>query len=116
MTNVRNNANPYEIAKTPIATPVFNRVATIVLGIMIFATLLLVHAKCVEMDSNYSTVATVYSVDDTSTIFIDGAGYLWEVYDTDYKTGEFVTLYFDNNRTDYTRNDDKIVKVKNLDN
>jgi hypothetical protein len=68
------------------------------------------------LDTHYDTVAEVLSVDDTETLFVDGAGYVWGVYDTDFRKGEFVRLYFDNNTTDYTRNDDKIVKVKRLDN
>lgn len=66
-------------------------------------------------DTHYHTTATVFSVDENGTTFIDGAGYVWGVYDTNYHKGEFVELYFDNNCTDYTRNDDIIVKVKSLD-
>ena len=68
------------------------------------------------VDTHYTTVAEVYAVDETGTTFVDGAGYLWGVTDTDFHKGDFVKLYFDNNTTDYTRNDDIIVKVKILDN
>ena len=67
-------------------------------------------------DTHYSTIAEVYSVDDTETIFVDGAGYLWAASNNGYTKGQFVELYFENNGTDYKRTDDKIVKIKVLDN
>ena len=68
-------------------------------------------------DTHYSTTAEVFSVDNNEVILIDGAGYLWAVVDRpDLHKGDFVKVYFDNNTTDYTRNDDIILKVKVLDN
>lgn len=69
------------------------------------------------MDTHYTTTAEVYSIEDNSIILIDGAGYLWEVTNrTDLAKGDFVKIKFDNNCTDYTRNDDIILSVKRLDN
>lgn len=65
-------------------------------------------------DTHYSVIADVYTVDETGTTFVDGAGYLWGVSDTNYYRGQTVKLYFDNNCTDYTRNDDIILKVKEV--
>ena len=66
-------------------------------------------------DTLYKTTAEVYDVDATGTLFVDGTGNVWEVTDTNYKKGQFVEIKFNNNRTDYTRNDDKIINVKILD-
>ena len=89
--------------------------SVVIVCITLFMTaIILVLAS--KMETQYNTTAEVYRVEQTETLFIDGAGYVWSVYDTDYKRGEFVQLYFDNNRTDYTRNDDKIIKIKRLDN
>ena len=68
------------------------------------------------MDTHYTTTAEVYSIEDNSIILVDGAGYLWEVVNrTDLKKGDFVKIKFDNNTTEYTRNDDIILSVKPLD-
>ena len=68
-------------------------------------------------DTHYHTTAKVYQVDSAETLFIDGTGNVWaERPAEEYKVGEFVELYFDNNRTDYTRNDDIVLKIKRLDN
>ena len=110
------NENPYN---TSTADYLDKRPNVIILSLLIVAVvfgMLLPLVWCGYQDTHYETTAKVYSVDDAGTLFIDGAGYLWEVYDTDYKVGEFVTLTFDNNMTDYTRNDDIITKVKTLDN
>lgn len=67
-------------------------------------------------DTHYSCIAQAYIVDDSGTIFIDGAGYLWEVSDINYHKGETVKIYFNNNGTDYTREDDIILKVRRENN
>lgn len=79
----------------------------VVLCIILF--LLFIGGYC---DTRYSTTAKVLDIDKTSTTFVDGAGYIWAVNDTNYQKGQFVKLYFFNNTTDYTREDDIIVKVK----
>ena len=68
-------------------------------------------------DTHYSTVAEVYSVEDNSILLVDGAGYLWEITDRpELHKGDMVEVKFFNNTTDYTREDDEIIKVTLLDN
>lgn len=95
---------------------IIETIRTTVIGIAFITLLLLLLIVGGYADTRYSTVAEVLSVNEDGTIFVDGAGYVWSVYDTDYHKGQFVKLYFHNNTTDYTRNDDRIVKVKILDN
>lgn len=67
-------------------------------------------------ETHYSTVATVYSIEDDSILLIDGAGYIWEITDRpELHKGDFVKIKFFNNATDYTREDDEILSVKMLD-
>ena len=63
-------------------------------------------------DTRYSTMAEVLNVDNSGTTFVDGAGYVWAVTNTNYERGQFVKLYFFNNTTDYTREDDVIVNIR----
>lgn len=63
-------------------------------------------------ESEYSTTAKVFSVSEDGTQFVDGAGYIWEVSDTDYAENTFVEINFDNNGTDNNRLDDIIISVK----
>lgn len=63
-------------------------------------------------DTHYSTTAVVYKQVDDSIIMVDAAGYLWEVTNRpDLKLNDVVTIKFFNNGTDYTREDDEIIKV-----
>lgn len=90
-------------------------VSTIMVIVMLITvTIVLIFAS--YEDTHYTQTAEVLSVNSTETLFIDAIGNVWSVYNTDYKKGEFVKLYFDNNRTTYTQNDDIIVKIKRLDN
>lgn len=69
------------------------------------------------IDTHYSTVAEVYSVEDNSILLVDGAGYIWEVTDKpELHKGDMVEVKFFNNCSDYTREDDEIIKIKLLDN
>ena len=63
-------------------------------------------------ENEYSTTAKVFSVSEDGTQFVDGAGYVWEVSDTDYAENTFVEINFDNNGTDNNRLDDIIISVK----
>lgn len=66
-------------------------------------------------DTHYDVIGQVYSVEDNEVTLIDGAAYLWGVTDRpDLHEGDTVKIYFDNNCTDYTREDDIITKVKVL--
>ena len=68
-------------------------------------------------DTHYSTVAEVYSIEDDSILLVDGAGYIWEVTDRpELNKGDMVEVKFFNNCSDYTREDDEIIKVTLLDN
>ena len=82
---------------------------------VLLMVLLLLPAIGETYQHNYTQVCDVYLVDDTTTVFIDPVGYLWEVNDTDYVEGETVKLYFHDNFTEYTREDDIIKKVKRVD-
>ena len=109
-----NNTNPYFSAvknTRSIGEIVFMHLTAI------FSLLFIIGVLCWTSykDTLYKTTAEVYSVDEDGTLFVDGAGYVWAVYDTDYTKGDFVEIKFNNNRTNYTRNDDKIINVKVLD-
>lgn len=82
---------------------------------VLLMVLLLLPAIGETYQHNYTQICDVYLVDDTTTVFIDPVGYLWEVNDTDYVKGETVKLYFHDNFTEYTREDDIIKKVKRVD-
>ena len=97
-----------------MTTPNFIQIATLAICSIIFILCILM--TCGYGDTHYTTTAIVSTVDDSGTTFVDGAGYVWAVYDTCYEKGQFVELKFYNNTTDYTREDDEIVKVKILDN
>ena len=68
------------------------------------------------VDTHYSTVAEVYSVEDNSILLVDGAGYVWEITDRpELHKGDMVKVKYFNNTTDYTREDDEILDVILLD-
>lgn len=79
-------------------------------------TFIIIIGFCGRLETRYSCVATVLSNENDSVLLVDGAGYIWELVDRpEFKKGDFVKIYFDNNYTDYTREDDIIIKVKLLD-
>ena len=68
-------------------------------------------------DTHYSTVAEVYSIEDNSILLVDGAGYVWEITDRpELHKGDMVKVKYFNNTTDYTREDDEIIKITLHDN
>lgn len=85
------------------------------MGAVVIMVLLLFPAIGETVQHNYSQICEVYMVTDTETIFVDPVGDLWSVYDTEYHKGETVKVYFNDNFTDYTREDDIIKKVKRVD-
>ena len=91
----------------------FNTLAIIIGTFLFFLSIPIVGGY---FDTHYTTTATVWEVGDDYTLLVDGAGYVWEVTDTNYRQGQFVEIEFFNNTTDYTRDDDEILKVKVLDN
>ena len=78
---------------------------------LVFIMLLVVPAIGDTIQHNYKQPCVVYEVTDTYTTFIDPVGYLWDVFDTDYKKGDEVIVYFHDNFTDFDREDDIIKKV-----
>ena len=109
-----NHTNPYTVATNrthSIGEIVFMHLTSFLMLLVMVGILCWTSYQ----DTLYKTTAKVYSVDEDGTLFIDGAGYVWAVYDTDYTKGDFVEIKFNNNRTTYTRNDDKIINVKVLD-
>ena len=97
-------------------TNVSDKVFVIIAGAFFFLVFFGPIAIAGYMDTHYSTTAEVLSVED-EVILVDGAGYVWGVTNRpDLHKGDFVKISFDNNCTDYTRNDDIIIKVKKLDN
>lgn len=100
---------------TKTTNPTMIQMITIAFCAIIFMLIILITSG--YSDTHYSTTATVSSVEDNKVTFVDGAGYVWVIYDGErYGKGQFVELKFYNNTTDYTREDDEIVKVKILDN
>lgn len=91
------------------------RVKEFFMGLLVIVFILGVCMIGGYLDTHYTCQADVYEVYDDSTVFIDGAGYLWEVYDIDYHKGQSVKIKFSNNCTDYTRNDDIILGVTKID-
>ena len=84
------------------------------LALLIFASVMtaLLYLLTYVDESKYTTTAKVFTVTEDGTQFVDGAGYIWEVSDTDYKENTFVEITFDNNGTDYNRLDDIITNVR----
>ena len=93
------------------------KIRDFVIGLIFIGALVLILAIGGYSDTHYSTTAEVYLIEDNEITLIDGAGYLWSIIDRpDLYQGQFVKIKFDNNCTDYTREDDKILSVKALDN
>ena len=66
--------------------------------------------------SYYTQYGEVYLCDINETLIVDATtGNIWSVYDTELNEGDTVKIKFYTNHTDYTREDDKIVKVKRVD-
>lgn len=60
----------------------------------------------------YNQYATCTVTDINETVFVDATGNVWAIDATDeYNEGDTVVITFDDNGTDYTREDDIIVKI-----
>lgn len=60
----------------------------------------------------YNQYATCTVTDINETVFVDATGNVWSIDATDeYEEGDTVVITFDDNGTDYTREDDIIVKI-----
>ena len=65
---------------------------------------------------SYSTGAIVLTTANNQAVLVDGSGEMWSVNDRpDLHKDDFVEIYFDDNKTDYTRKDDIILSVVLLD-
>ena len=89
-----------------------NTLVVAIIGIIVFFVL---PAIADTYQHNYTQICDVYSVEGDTTLFIDPCGYLWEVNDNNYVEGETVKVYFHDNFTETTREDDIIKKVKRVD-
>lgn len=60
----------------------------------------------------YNQYATCTVTDINETVFVDATGNVWSIDATDeYDEGDTVVITFDDNGTDFTREDDIIVKI-----
>jgi hypothetical protein len=61
----------------------------------------------------YNQYATCTVTDINETVFVDATGNVWAIDATDeYNEGDTVVITFDDNGTDYTREDDIIIEIK----
>ena len=89
----------------------------IIAFLLLLAILMALLGTTGYVETHYDTVAEVLSTEDNSVLLVDGAGYVWEVTDRpELHKGDMVEIKFFNNTTDYTREDDEIVKITLLDN
>lgn len=65
-----------------------------------------------HIETHYSVEGKVTAVNGEYVTVEDTANYEWDFCGEGYTVGQKVKIYFDNNCTDRTRKDDKIVKVK----
>lgn len=60
----------------------------------------------------YNQYATCTVTDINETVFVDATGNVWSIDATDeYSEGDTVVITFDDNGTDYTREDDIIIEI-----
>jgi hypothetical protein len=61
----------------------------------------------------YNQYATCTATDINETVFVDATGNVWAIDATDkYNESDTVIITFDDNGTDYTREDDIIIEIK----
>lgn len=68
-----------------------------------------------ETETKYRMNGIVDSVSGNEIVIEDSTGNLWLITGDKFQVGEKVRVTFFTNFTDYTREDDEIVKVKRLD-
>jgi hypothetical protein len=106
-TSIYSNRKTDKVFTKAVAIRFFATLTIVLVGLGLF-----VYAITRVSENEYSTTAKVFSVSEDGTQFVDGAGYVWEVSDTDYTENTFVEISFDNNGTDNNRLDDIIINVK----
>ena len=89
-----------------------NTLLVTIIGIIVFFVL---PAIADTYQSYYTQYGEVYLCDINETLIVDATGNIWSVYDTEFNEGETVKITFYTNHTDYTREDDEIVKIKRVD-
>ena len=85
------------------------------MGLVVMMVFLIIPAIAETYQHRYTQICTVYEIHEEYTTFIDPCGYLWDVFDTNYEPHETVKIYFDDNLTDFDREDDIIRKIKRVD-
>ena len=91
----------------------FNTLLVIIVGIIVF---LVLPAIADTYQSYYTQYGEVYLCDINETLIVDATGNIWSISATDeFNEGETVKMKFYTNHTDYTREDDEIVKIKRVD-
>ena len=89
-----------------------NTLLVTIIGIIVFFVL---PAIADTYQSYYTQYGEVYLCDINETLIVDATGNIWSVYNTEFNEGETVKITFYTNHTDYTREDDEIVKIKRVD-
>lgn len=85
------------------------------MGAIVVMVLLFFPAIGETIQSYYTQYGEVYLCDVNETLIVDATGNIWSVYDKDLNEGETVKIKFYTNHTDYTREDDEIVKIKRVE-
>ena len=65
--------------------------------------------------THYTQYGEVYLCDVDETLIVDATGNIWSIYDDTLNEGDIVKIKFFTNHTDYTREDDEILKIKRVD-
>lgn len=63
-------------------------------------------------ETHYTEDATVIAATEQTVTVEDDRGQVWKFYGDGYEVGDRVHLHIDNNETDNTMTDDKVVSVK----
>ena len=106
----------YYAYKNKVSADVKDTIGALFVAILFTAIIVGTLYICGKSGHNYSTIASVFEIENDEITLIDGAGYLWTITNRpDLKLNNFVKIYFNDNQTDFTRKDDIIMYVKALD-
>jgi hypothetical protein len=86
--------------------------------VMCVAVFMLIGAPMIAdtYQSYYTQYGQIYVCDINETVIVDATGNVWSIDATDeFNEGDTVKMKFYTNHTDYTREDDAIVKIKRVD-
>jgi hypothetical protein len=90
-----------------------NTLLVTIVGIFVFIVL---PAFADTYQSYYTQYGQIYVCDINETVIVDATGNIWAIDATDeFNEGDTVKIKFYTNHTDYTREDDAIVKIKRVD-